>query len=107
MLRPFTDRSDEAWGAIKQRLAGKFHWTDVRDLTRSGAIFEQILNEMARTHVIIVDITGNNPNVFFELGIARTANRKVKYSSSNAPATAIPTGHRRHRRNDGFTEEHS
>jgi hypothetical protein len=28
--------------------------------------------------VVIVDITGNNPNVFFELGIARTAKPGTK-----------------------------
>jgi hypothetical protein len=78
VLRPFNAASDRAWGAIKQELESAFRWTDVKDLSESGTIMDQILTEIARTDVVIVDITGNNPNVFFELGIARTAKREKK-----------------------------
>ena len=78
VLRPFNDPSDHAWGAIKQKLEHTFRWTDIKDLNESGAIMDQILTEIARTDVVIVDITGNNPNVFFELGIARTAKPERK-----------------------------
>ena len=96
VLRPFNAPSDRAWGAIKQQLELSFRWTDVRDLSESGSIMSQILTEIARTDVVIVDITGNNPNVFFELGIARTAKpeRKVlivkrEGDEDDRPATSI------------------
>ncbi|MDH4188065.1 MAG: toll/interleukin-1 receptor domain-containing protein [Nitrospira sp.] len=78
VLRPFNDPSDHAWAAIKQKLEHTFRWTDIKDLSESGTIMDQILTEIARTDVVIVDITGNNPNVFFELGIARTAKSEKK-----------------------------
>lgn len=78
VLRPFNAPSDHAWGAIKQKLEHTFRWTDIKDLSESGTIMDQILTEIARTDVVIVDITGNNPNVFFELGIARTAKPERK-----------------------------
>ena len=65
-------------GAIKQKLEHTFRWTDIKDLSEAGAIMDQILTEIARTDVVIVDITGNNPNVFFELGIARMAKPEQK-----------------------------
>ncbi|MBL8174619.1 MAG: hypothetical protein JNK48_08115, partial [Bryobacterales bacterium] len=40
-------------------------------------IVADILDEMERAEIIIVDLTGNNPNVFYELGIAHTRCDKV------------------------------
>jgi len=78
VLRPFTEPADRAWGAIKESLKRTFRWTDVADLSTAGSIMEQVLVEIARTDVVIVDITGDNPNVFFELGIARMAKPESK-----------------------------
>jgi hypothetical protein len=35
-----------------------------------GSIMPQILNDIRRAAVVVADISGNNPNVFYELGIA-------------------------------------
>src|SRR4051812_40912424 len=78
VLRPFNKSADRTWGVIKEKLKRTFRWTDIRDLTAAGAIMEQILAEIARTDVVVVDITGGNPNVFFELGIARMAKPEGK-----------------------------
>lgn len=37
---------------------------------RPGIILSQIIEEIHRADVIVADITGHNPNVFYELGIA-------------------------------------
>ena len=37
---------------------------------RPGSIMPQILHEIRRAAVVVADITGHNPNVFYELGIA-------------------------------------
>jgi hypothetical protein len=78
VLRPFNHSSRRAWTAVREELRDKFHWTDIQDLIESGTIMDQILIEIARTDVLIVDITGGNPNVFFELGIARAMKRAEK-----------------------------
>jgi len=78
VLRPFNAPSDRAWGVIKQKLKDAFRLTDIKDLSDAGTIMDQILIEIARTDVVIVDITGNNPNVFFELGVARTKKPEKK-----------------------------
>lgn len=42
------------------------------DITKQNFIMSNILEGIAKSEVIIVDITGSNPNVFYELGIAHT-----------------------------------
>src|SRR5262245_54305381 len=39
------------------------------DKNQSGSITKSIVQSIARADVVIVDITGKNPNVFLELGI--------------------------------------
>ncbi len=38
---------------------------------RSAAIQEVLLGELARADCVVADVTGRNPNVFFELGLAQ------------------------------------
>lgn len=42
------------------------------DIARQDFIMSNILDGIAKSEIVIVDITGNNPNVFYELGIAHT-----------------------------------
>lgn len=42
------------------------------DITKQDFIMANILEGIAKSEIIIVDITGSNPNVFYELGIAHT-----------------------------------
>ena len=42
-----------------------------------GPIMQDILQGIARAGVIIADVTGRNPNVFYELGIAHTVKDRV------------------------------
>lgn len=42
-----------------------------------GDIFNQILKAIVSSRVIVANITGRNPNVFYELGIAHALNKPV------------------------------
>ncbi|MBQ3784573.1 MAG: hypothetical protein II838_14230 [Lachnospiraceae bacterium] len=42
------------------------------DISRQDIIMANILDGIAKSEIVIVDITGNNPNVFYELGIAHS-----------------------------------
>jgi hypothetical protein len=41
-----------------------------KDLLGGGNIIDNILHELANSEFVVVDVTGQNPNVFYELGIA-------------------------------------
>lgn len=47
------------------------------DKNTSGCITKSILNNIATADICIADITGKNPNVFFELGIRYSLRHKV------------------------------
>jgi len=47
------------------------------DLFTPTAIIEDIWEYINRSRVIVADVTGRNPNVFYELGIAHTVGKEV------------------------------
>jgi hypothetical protein len=47
------------------------------ELFSPGQVMEQIWEEMNRAGLIIADLTGKNPNVFYELGIGHTLGKPV------------------------------
>ena len=46
------------------------------DLFSTNLIVDDIISAIENATIIIADITGNNPNVFYELGIAHTLKKK-------------------------------
>ena len=46
--------------------------TRADELVRGGTVMTDILKGIAEAELIIVELTGRNPNVFYELGIAHT-----------------------------------
>lgn len=63
----------------------------IREVDRNiaGSITKNILNNIAIADICIVDITGSNPNVFFELGIRYALKEKVTILMRQAK-TEIP-----------------
>jgi len=63
------------------------------DLTnRPGSIMAQVVHEIRRASVVIADITENNPNVFYELGVAheiKGPDRVVILTQNIDPARAF------------------
>ncbi|QMW05396.1 hypothetical protein [Spirosoma foliorum] len=78
VLMPFNNQFDFTYATIKKAVE------DVGlvckrsdDNVESAAILPHIVQMMVRAKVIIADITGRNPNVFYELGIAHSLNKTV------------------------------
>ena len=89
---------DRVWAEIRRELKATMEWTDVGALTGAGAIMEEVVRQIARTDVVIVDVSEARPNVFYELGIAHVmkgVNKVVlvKQSSSNVPFDVQPYRH--------------
>jgi hypothetical protein len=47
------------------------------DIWENPAVIQDVVSLIDRSHVIICDCTGRNPNVFYEIGIAHTLGREV------------------------------
>jgi|SRR5262245_17839076 len=71
---PFsTEFSKDVYGAISSSLR-EFDITCYRadEVIRGGHVMLDVLSGLAEAELVIVDLTGSNPNVFYELGIAHT-----------------------------------
>ena len=72
-LMPFSDAFDNIYGTVKDILLESGYSCDrVDEITDSKPIISKIMVEILKAQYIIVDLTGCNPNVFYELGIAHT-----------------------------------
>lgn len=70
VLMPFADEFDIVYGTIKDALdAEGLSCRRCDEIAGSKPIMNKILMEMLRARFVIVDLTGGNPNVFYELGI--------------------------------------
>jgi hypothetical protein len=90
VLRPFGGDHERVWAEIKRALEQDFAWTDVRSLQGAGEIMDEVLCAIARTDVVIVDVTGVRPNVFYELGIAHCAKGTNKVLILKQTSTEMP-----------------
>ena len=73
VLMQFSSDLDIVYGTIKKELDNfGFICHRADDITGSPIIFNKILTEMFSSRFIIAELSHNNPNVFYELGIAHS-----------------------------------
>ena len=66
------------------------------DLFTPTVIVEDIWEFINRARMIVADVTGRNPNVFYELGIAHTVGKDVIVLTQNEGDVPFDVGHLRH-----------
>ena len=70
-IMPFSEEFDIVYGEIKNSLTkDNYICTRVDEISGSTPIINKILVEILKSQFIIADLTGCNPNVFYELGVA-------------------------------------
>lgn len=73
VLMQFSEDLDIVYGTIKKELDSiGFICNRADDISGSPIIFNKILTEMFSSRFIIAELSHNNPNVFYELGIAHS-----------------------------------
>lgn len=93
VIMPFTDELNNTYFTL-QTVAGKLGIKCVRadDVsTTSEPILYKICNQISQAYYIIVDITGLNPNVFYELGIAHVLRDAKKVLIIKEQDTVCPS----------------
>jgi hypothetical protein len=53
------------------------------ELFSSGSVVEQIWEQINKSTVLLADLSGRNPNVFYELGLAHAAHKPVVLTARN------------------------
>jgi hypothetical protein len=80
VLMPFAPEFDGIWAAIRDTLQSEELNLICRraDDFREPNILETILRGIPQSEFVMADLTGANPNVFYELGIAHSAKDSAK-----------------------------
>ena len=90
---PFRDKTKEVYDQILEPAIRNSGYQPVRaDLLRgSQTIHEDVVNEIESSTVVIADLTDDNPNVNYEIGLARALGRPiVMIGEKRAPDADIP-----------------
>lgn len=53
------------------------------ELFSAGTVIEQVWDNICKAKILLADLTGKNPNVFYELGLAHAARKAVVFTSAN------------------------
>lgn len=99
LMMPF----DAAYNGVYETLQAAAHEVRMRcqradDIWETDTVIQDVANLIGRAKVVICDLTGRNPNVFYETGIAHTLGRDVILITQNAGDVPFDVGHIRHLR---------
>jgi hypothetical protein len=76
---PFAEEFEEVYGHAIAPAADEagFHCHRADHALSPSAIISDIIKSIFSADVIVADVTGSNPNVFYELGVAHTIENKT------------------------------
>ena len=77
VIMPFEDDIKALYDSMKDRYKDKYEFTYAGDMDNQQNILKDIVLGISSANIIIADLTDNNPNVFYELGLAHAMNKKV------------------------------
>ncbi len=78
MIMPFQEVFFEVYEMLKEKFCDKFEFSHAGDdVATQQNILKDIVQRIYDADVIIADLTDLNSNVFYELGVAHTLNKKV------------------------------
>ena len=77
VIMPFTDEFFESYEMLKEHFENEFDFSHAGDEDNQQNILADIISPIYEADVVLADLTGLNPNVMYELGIAHSFNKKT------------------------------
>lgn len=77
VITPFGDDFIALFNELKEHFKEKYEFINAGDMDNQQSILKDIVVGISSADIIVADLTGNNPNVFYELGLAHAMNKKV------------------------------
>jgi hypothetical protein len=97
VLMPFRPDMKSIYEKIRQVVVIEHSLSCVRgdDMYTAGVIFEEIWNKIQEAQIVISDATGQNPNVFYEMGLAHALGKDVIIITQSLDDIPFDLRHRR------------
>lgn len=102
VIMPFQDQFFEVYEMLKMQFADSFDFSNAGDEGNQQNILKDIVQPIYEADVIIADLTGLNPNVMYELGLAHSFNKKTIMITQDALST-LPFDLKQYRAKDYST----
>lgn len=83
ILMPFKHQFLVVYQTIERALEGLMKCSRADDLPIGEPILESVMRGISSAELIIADLTGQNPNVFYELGMAHTCTKDILILAQN------------------------
>ncbi len=85
VLMPFGDWFDKYYQDLYAPAIKDAGYEPIRadSLFSSGSVIEQVWEQIVKAKVLLADLTGKNPNVFYELGLSHAKSKPVIFISGN------------------------
>ena len=83
VITPFSENFLALYKELKHVFARDFDFSNAGDLDNQQNILKDIVEGIYQADVVIADLTGLNPNVFYELGLSHAMNKKVIIITQN------------------------
>lgn len=77
VIMPFEDRFFEVYEMIRIQLGDSYDFSNAGEEGNQQNILKDIIQPIYEADAIIADLTGLNPNVMYELGLAHALNKKT------------------------------
>lgn len=97
LMMPFHASFDDVHASIVEASAqSEMQCLRADDIWEHDAIIQDIVSLINRSHVVVCDCTGRNPNVFYEAGIAHSIGKDVIFISQSAEDVPFDLKHLRY-----------
>ncbi len=77
VIMPFDEPYFEVYEMLKMQFSDSFEFSNAGDEGNQQNILKDIIQPIYEADIIIADLTGLNPNVMYELGLAHSFNKKT------------------------------
>ena len=77
VIMPFQDEYFEVYEMLKSEFKDEYEFSNANDEGNPQNIMKDVIQPIYEADIVLADLTGLNPNVMYELGLAHSFNRKT------------------------------